>query len=291
MMTPGIWTSMRLVPLVDSLRALAADGWGSFELSSEHLKEIDDATDRAAKIDDVKRTLDELRLAMPQAHALLRADVANSDENQRREDLAVLERHLDYCAALGVKNVVIHPGIGEGHTTERERQRVISLNVEHFRPLAERAGELGLRIGLENMEWMSEEPAGGKRRFGFSAHELVELLAAIARPAVGVAVDTSHANLQQYESLDVAESIRIWGPWICATHISDNDGTRDQHRIPGHGNLDWLAVMSAFRDVGYSGIFNLEIPGDKHKVPELLALKSQYARRVAEWLVKQTCLS
>jgi len=284
-MTPAIWTSMRLVPLSDCLRALVADGWKSFEVSTEHLKEIDDAAGPATKIDQTNRLLEELGATMPQAHAMLRADVASPDEDRRAGDLATLRRHLEYCKALGVRNVVMHPGIGGGYTAERQRRQIIALNVANIRPLADQAGEAGMRIALENMEWMAAESGGGARRFGYSAQELVELVAAIDHPAVGIAIDTSHANIQRYEPLGVAETIRVFGRLICATHISDNDGTRDGHRIPGHGNIDWLAVMSAFRDIGYDGLFNLEIPGDKHSVPELLSLKSQHARRVAEWLV------
>ena len=284
-MTPAIWTSMRLVPLSDCIRGLVADGWRTFELSTEHLKEIDDAAEPGAKTDEIHRRLEELGATIPQAHAMLRADVAGADEDRRAEDLATLRRHLEYCAALGVRNVVMHPGIGGGHTTERERRHIIALNVANIRPLADQAGEASMRIALENMEWMAAKDGGGRRRFGYSARELVELANAIDHPAVGIAIDTSHANLQRYEPLSVAETIRVFGPLICATHISDNDGTRDGHRIPGHGNIDWLAVMSAFRDIGYDGLFNLEIPGDKHTVPELLSLKSQHARRVAEWLV------
>ena len=48
------------------------------------------------------------------------------------------------------------------------------------------------------------------------------------------------------------------------------------------------AVMAAFRDSGYEGIFNLEIPGERHPDPALGELKLRHAREVAAWLVEQT---
>jgi sugar phosphate isomerase/epimerase len=70
-----------------------------------------------------------------------------------------------------------------------------------------------------------------------------------------------------------------------ATHISDNDGSGDQHRTPGNGSIDWKAVMRALREAEYDGLFNLEIPGERHAALPLRALKSLHARQVAEWLV------
>ena len=43
--------------------------------------------------------------------------------------------------------------------------------------------------------------------------------------------------------------------------------------------------MAALRRAGYGGVFNLEIPGERHPVLPLRALKSRHARQVAAWLV------
>ena len=219
---------------------------------------------RAEWIEDFGRTLAEADATMPQAHAHLRANVAHPDEERRREDMAVLGRHLDYCAALGVKNVVIHPGSGTGYTTPAEREALLRLNVENFTPLADRAGEGGMKIAVENM---MDSRTGDVRGLGSVPEDLIELLDWVGSPAMGVTFDTSHANVRK---LDIPAAIRELGSRLIATHISDNDGSGDQHRIPGHGKIDWPAVMTAFRDIGYTGILNLEIPGDKHTVPELL---------------------
>ena len=44
-------------------------------------------------------------------------------------------------------------------------------------------------------------------------------------------------------------------------------------------------VRGALREAGYEGLFNLEIPGERHALLPLRALASQHARQVAEWLV------
>lgn len=272
-MKPAIWTSLYAEqPLHEALRTLYDHGWTAFEASTEHLVQIETADDPEARIDRVRRCLSELHLWMPQAHALLEADVSAPDVDQRREDVERLSAHIDIAARLGVCNVVIHPGGRQGATTRAERDRIMALNVDAFRRLGDRAGEEGLHIGLENL----------MRRGASMSYEMVDLLAAIDHPAIGITLDTSHANVV---GLDLGVAIREWGPHLLATHISDNDGSGDQHRTPGNGSIDWSVVMDALREVRYDGLFNLEIPGERHAVLPLRALKSLHARQVAEWLV------
>jgi sugar phosphate isomerase/epimerase len=179
---------------------------------------------------------------------------------------------------MSIENVVVHPG-GRGYTTDEEFRRVLALNADAFALLADQAGELGLKIGIENM---FAPPGSGTRVFGSSVRELLDLLSVTDRPSLGVTFDTSHANV---EGLDIGGAIRELGDLICCTHISDNDGSDDQHRIPGFGHIDWRDVMSSFREIGYDGMLNLEIPGDSHPDHELRLIRSRYALEIARWLI------
>jgi len=237
-MEPAIWTAMYAeLPLHSALQTLHGHGWTSFEASTEHLVQIETAKDPEIEIARTRRCLAELGLSMPQAHALLRADVAASDPHKRQEDTDRLSRHVAIAARLGVDTVVIHPGGRQGATTRAERDRALAFNVEAFRWLGDRAVEKGLRIGLENL-----------MRHGASMpYELLDLLEAIDHPAIGITLDTSHLNVM---GLDVPTAIREFGPHLIATHISDNDGSGDQHRTPGNGDIDWPPIVGALRTVG-----------------------------------------
>jgi len=271
-MEPAIWTAMYAeLPLNEALRTLHGHGWWAFEASTEHLDQIETAGDPEEEIGRTLACLRELDLSMPQAHALLQADVAAWDAERRREDMGRLRAQIEIAAQLGVRNVVIHPGGRQGATTQAERDRILALNVEAFRRLGDLAGERGVRIGLENLA----------RRGASMPYEMLDLLAAIDHRAIGITLDTSHANMI---GLNCAAAIRAWGPHLIATHISDNDGSGDQHRTPGRGTIDWLEVVGALREVGYAGLLNLEIPGERHALLPLRALASQHARQVAEWL-------
>lgn len=280
-MTPAIWTGIYAEqPLTEALRTLAKLGWRHFELSTEHLTALAADRRRKAGVAAVRQLLAELGATMPQAHGRLGANVAHPDPAVRESDLAVLESHLACCAELGVERVVIHPGKGAGYTTRDELRAIVKLNVEAFTRLGDRAGALGLRIGLENT---MDLPRHDGRHFGAYPHELLDLIAAVGNPALGITLDTSHAHCMH---LDLARVVAECGDLLICTHISDNDTSGDQHRTPGTGTIEWLPVVAALRGIGYQGLFNLEIPGERHPEPALLAQKLRFACELTEWLVE-----
>jgi sugar phosphate isomerase/epimerase len=137
-----------------------------------------------------------------------------------------------------------------------------------------------MKIAIENM--MDGRHMAGRRTFGSSAGELVELLDAAKHDALGVCVDTSHASVQNY---DIPAMIRELGPRVIAVHISDNDGSGDQHRTPGGGRVDWRGVVAALRDIGFAYDFNLENPGERHPDPEMRAMRTRHALEITEMLL------
>lgn len=259
-------------PLDEALRILNRHGWNTFEVCTEHLAAIEGHSDPDAYVDRVREAATELECVMPQAHAFLQADVAARDSGEAERDIARLERHIKIAARFGVEVVVIHPGGKEVATTRSERDRIHTANRDAFRRLGDIAAKHHMTVALENL--MSRYAA---------PYELIDLITEIDHPAVGVVFDTSHANVAR---LDLPKAIGEFGPYLAATHISDNDGSGDQHRTPGNGKIHWIPVMDAFREIGYQGTFNLEIPGERHADLALRGMQSRLALRVAEWLIQ-----
>lgn len=271
---PAIWTAMYAeLHLVQALITLAGQGWSVFELSTEHFCELETAADRDARVARVRDVCHEYSLHMPQGHALLQANVAHPDAAQRSSDMARLREHIRLARELGVQTVVVHPGRGKSMTTRDQRQQTHKLNVQAFRELGDLAGELGCRLAIENMS----------RRGFCSPAELLDLLDAVGSDAVGITFDSSHAHMTPL--IDIPAAIQDFGGRLWATHLSDNDGSGDQHRTPGNGTIDWPALMQALNAIDYPGILNLEIPGERHPDPGLRTLKSKHARAVADWLM------
>jgi sugar phosphate isomerase/epimerase len=271
-MVSAIWTAMYAeFPLHEALRVLHECGWGAFEISAEHLVTIETDHNPQCLIEKTLDTLQDLELSAPQAHACLEADVADPDVQKRGRDIKRLLHHIDISASLGVQNVVIHPG-GKLGDTQTEQKCVQKLNIEAFRRLGDFAGERAIRIGIENM----------KHQGATTPPELLELLKLIDHSAIGITLDTSHANTS---TLNVAQVVREFGPHLVATHISDSNANGSEHLIPGGGTIDWPAVMDAFRDVDYRGLFNMEIPGARSTIPRLQQLKTCFALDISKWLI------
>jgi sugar phosphate isomerase/epimerase len=284
MILPAIWTAMYLdrgAPA--ALRTLHALGWQHFELSFEHLLALQFSWRKRRWIAEICRTLMDLGATMPQAHAFLPANVAHPNLARRRRDLAVLWRQLPLCRALGTTDVVVHPGTGRGYTTAEEYAALRQLNVLYFSRLAARAETLGLTLALENM---ADSRRTGRRHFGARPEDLLDLIATIGSPALAVTLDTSHAHVQ---GLDIPAAIRQFGPHLRCLHISDNDGSGDQHRTPGNGAIDWPPIIAALREIGYQGLFDLEIPGEEDRDLEARAANVRHAREVVGEMLR-VCL-
>jgi sugar phosphate isomerase/epimerase len=269
MISPGIWTGLFLAsPLHEALERLALLGWRDFEIADEHLDVLMHSADLEADVMAVYEVSARYGLRTQQAHAHLDADVAHPDRETREREIAHLLRHFELASRLGALKVVVHPGKGGGCSPRDAFGKCLADNVESFKRLCERAGELGLKVGVENMYDLKSVP--GSRRFGAMPFELLELIERVGAKNFGVTFDSSHASVQ---NLDLPSAIRTFGDKLLCTHISDNDGSGDQHRVPGSGRIPWAEVMGAFREIGYDGVLNLEVPGERHSDPRIQDLK------------------
>ena len=74
-------------------------------------------------------------------------------------------------------------------------------------------------------------------------------------------IDTGHVNkAYRFEgNPPPAEFIRGMGSAVRCLHLNDNNKLTDQHKIPMTGDIDWKDVLKALDEVGYDGIYNLEL--------------------------------
>ena len=73
-------------------------------------------------------------------------------------------------------------------------------------------------------------------------------------------MDTGHTNkASRFGFPKPPEAIRQLGADITVLHLNDNDTLTDQHKIPMTGTIDWADTMRALEDIGYNGIYNMEL--------------------------------
>jgi sugar phosphate isomerase/epimerase len=282
-MKPCMWTSIyvELSP-EDAIRRLADIGWECFELSCEHIGVIATDGDRLGRARKVGEVADGLGVQLAQVHLLISADVASADPAIRNRDLGALQKEIECCAEMGIPVGVLHPGGFGPALTQAEEDALAHNRVAGFTQVAAWAEAAHMRIAVENMMDRIGVGAGRRRHFGSTIAELRALIEIVGWPGLGICLDTSHANV---EGLDLTAAIGEAGEKLIALHVSDNDGSGDQHRSPYNGKMDWVKVVAALKGIGYDNPFNLEIPGERGCPLEVIDAKMRATLETVEWLV------
>ncbi len=158
-----------------------------------------------------------------------------------------LLRSIECTAEVGAEICVIHP---DNNSTAEQ-------NAEMYMKLLPYARACGVKIATENMwNWNNAldiaAPAACSSAESFVAH-----LKAIDDPYFVACLDIGHAEMRGLNSSAV-DMIYALGNKLCALHIHDNDKHRDSHQIPGSMSIDFAAVSSALKNVGYNGYYTLE---------------------------------
>jgi sugar phosphate isomerase/epimerase len=221
--------------LASALEHIAWAGYDFVELAAikgmcEHVR-TDGGTEHVA---EVKKLLGEYGLTATAMEA------ATTDRER-------LEQVFRLANDLGVMIV----NIGSGGTTGDEESTKQS--IEHIGVLARMAGEYGVRLAVK--------PHVGQAIYnGATALRLTD---EVRESALGLNFDPSHLYRADEEPPDVA---RAWAGRIITSHFRDC-ASREQRvgppetQIPGRGEVDLRATLSALHSVGYDGPMNLEVIG------------------------------
>ena len=260
MMNPAMW-SCYLFDLSpeDAVRKFAAGGWMELELGDEHAS-ILLSRGEAGKIGrEYKRFAADLGVSFPQGHLWLGCDIAAVNQ---AATLDKLTPWLDLFVGVGVKAAVLHPGGDEMTKQGASTAKILDANVAALRAITSHLRGSGMTICLENC--------------GQDVRELKSLIHTAGSEGLAICLDTGHHNLIKGNQ---GNFIREAGLLLQALHLHDNDGSGDQHLMPyGAGKIDWKDVFSALKEVGYHGLYNWEIPGERRGPVEVRLAKLDYLR-------------
>lgn len=211
-------------------------------------------------------------IRFPQGHLWLRIDLCSGDAA-----VETLKRWLDLFLALGIRASVLHAS-GGAELSPDER---LAVRANAVAQLAAYLHGTDMVLCLENL--MAEHTPR-------HADDLLTLIdAAGGGEHLGICLDTGHLHAVSAKAgatESQSDFIRTAGRRLRALHIADNDGTRDQHLMPfGLGTVDWQDVMRGLRAVGYDGLFNLEVPGERRAPLDVRRAKLTYIQAVGAHLM------
>lgn len=217
-----------------------------------------------------KEFADNHHVKFPQGHLWLKCKICNQD---RKYIIDTLKSWLDLFSEIGISRAVLHCD-GESFPMESSLENKYEENISVLKELAEYIKGTDMVICIENLIG-----------FTYSADELLKIVHAVGGDNIGICLDTGHLNLTLKNQ---EEFIKKTGKHLKALHIADNEGNTDQHMMPfGKGNVDFLKVMQALKEVKYDGLFNLEIPGERSCPIEVREYKIDYIKNVYEYLLKK----
>lgn len=180
---------------------------------------------------------------------------ASGSAAQRQEAVDETVRALNACRALGCGILVLHLGVPRGQTIppgDNDR-RAVQRSLEH---IAEAAGSRNVRLALEVIPNDLSSP-----------DDLVEWLDGdLELGQAGICLDFGHAHLMG----GAPEAVEALAGHVITTHVHDNRGQKDDHRVPFAGTIDWTATLTAMWKIGYSErlVFEVADAGDAAAVLE-----------------------
>jgi sugar phosphate isomerase/epimerase len=201
-------------------------------------------------------------------------DTAPPSDQESAQALDVVKRWLDLFGALGIQAAVLHLG---GYTLRDAgwaEDAIFGRRAETLSKIVEYAAGRGIAICIENMNFPNCDTETLEKVKGF--------ITGVDADNLGVCLDTGHAAMAD---LDCADFVRGAGRLLRALHIHDNVGPEDNHVLPYElSSIPWDRVLAALAEIGYAGIFNLEIPGRRSPMPVRKA-RLDYAKALASYMV------
>lgn len=145
----------------------------------------------------------------------------------------------EFASRVGAEAVVLHLPARRLETPQEAIESSISL-LRTIRPAFEK---LNVRAAVENL------PRTAHVDGFFDA-----LLSEFPPSFLGFCYDTGHAVITKQSHLLARHVDRL-----LVTHLHDNDGSGDQHRLPGEGKADWPEIIRTLKGSSYHGTLNLEL--------------------------------
>jgi len=251
----------------DHLAQIAAHGFEAVEVfaTRTHFDYHD-----ASAIAELEGWLRDTGLALHGIHAPItdRLDVGDkwgavisngvTDNTKRQAAVKEAAAALEIARRIPADVFVVHLGTPTVQGGENSRTAALR-SAEEICRLAE---PIGVRVALE----VIPNPMS-------DAQSLVTLLERdLEAPRTGICLDFGHAFLMG----DVTDAIETVAEHLITTHVHDNDGKKDDHRVPFDGRINWDVALMTMQKVGYDGTYLMELANTG--APAEILKKAQIAR-------------
>lgn len=216
-------------------------------------------------------------------------NLLQANTNARSEEITYMYKLIDASVELGVNLVTMFAG----RDPEKSVQDNIPIFKEVFTPLANYAGECGVRLAFENCPLFEDFPYRG-RNIAYAPAVWDMMFEAVPAKNIGIELDTAHAVwLQQ----DLTRMVKDYASRIFHIHLKDChvDSDRLHHEsiyghgwwsyeTPGDGDIDWQRFFESLRQIKYQGDWTFDLKGGTRltELPRGLAFVQPLLKRIFE---------
>ena len=172
--------------------------------------------------------------------------LCSDNEKIRRDSVAYIKTAMDNAVKAGSPSVSLCPGmVVFDHDVKKGWQQL----VKSFREIGEYNADVKLNLLIE--------PA---HRFETNLILTVEdglrMIDELKSDRFGILLDTGHAHVN---GEDFAKVVPLCKGLPFHIHIDDNDGSSDQHKMPGEGGVDFSSLADALEKIDYRGFISAEL--------------------------------
>ena len=237
--------------------AIAEAGFDAIDFGLEWgFKRVAQGQDFEKVFTDIRKYVESKGLRVHQTHAR----VLVFEETLTDKFYNMIVEDIKATALLGAKYIVIHPlkprfAIYDKHAEYRKE-----INLAFFKRLQPVLEEYGVVECIENLFHTDEDrgvccPAACSR-----PEEILWYIEQLNSENFQACLDTGHMLLTgDFTGDSIPGAIRKLGKYLKVLHVHDNDKIKDQHVPPYLGLTDWKAVVEALEEVGFDGVFNMEL--------------------------------
>ncbi|HYF37499.1 MAG TPA: sugar phosphate isomerase/epimerase [Prosthecobacter sp.] len=255
---------MKTLPLHDALKTCAEIGYSNVEIALNAGYPTEPKVFTPAARQAAVRQLAELKLDVP----CLMVNISTTvDDKTHAQSLQTLRDAAQVARDLNpAKPPMIETVLGGKPATWEEQKAGMAERLQSWAETAEK----------ENTTIAIKAHVGSAVN---SPQRLLWLLDQVKSPAIQVAYDYSHFELQ---GIDMEESMKLLLPRTKFIHVKDSVGEpgKFQFLLPGEGRTDYVKYFTTLKQHGYQGPVVVEVSGQVFNKPgydPIAAAKKCYA--------------
>ena len=266
--------------VAEAVEKIAALGYHGVEILADR-PHLFSPEVKAEALRDLKLLLDRHGLAVANINAntaagyydvsfwepVFEPSLANPEPRARQWRIHYVKASIDIAKVLGAANISITAGRMTPGVLPRESLAILR---ESMAEVIAHAQERGIRIGIEYEPGLLIE----------NCAELCDFLEKMDSPWLGANLDIGHSYVARE---DVPGVIRRLAEKVFHVHLEDIQGRKHFHLIPGQGEIDFDAILSALARQSYAGYVTVELYSYPHRADEAAREAHEYLSQLPYW--------